>query len=181
MNTPEEVINKARNMRALFLASRNYGTLPVAINTEAFEKTVAKETGYTIESAIVPMDEHLRGMLIRKNKHARILISDQNNFCWKRFTFVKELSHLFLDNPSDFTANAEELARCFGDRELGGNGLYECETRGIIAAVEIMIPEEFKTRILHDFNVQKKTPYAIAHELRVPQKYIEWRIQQWTA
>lgn len=167
-------------MRAKFLAEQNYGRLPIAINTVKFAKTVANETGYEISSVVVPMSqEGLRGLLLRKlDKKAIILINSSNNECWTRFVFMKELTHLFLDAEEDFITDAERLADGLVNRELDIN-VYALDNKGVRAAVEIMIPEELRTPIAHMVNVEKKTSFAIAFLLKIPKKYVEFRLREW--
>lgn len=182
-----DIITQARTMRAKFLGENYGGRVPVAISTDKFARFIGKETGYTIESVIVPDMVDLRGMLLRYSaKKAVILISDHNNECWRRFTYIKELSHLFLEkNPDDFNADALEQAKALVDIVQGLNDppeeqkkLYISEITGIIAAMEIMIPEELLGYIAHLSNVDKMRPYAIAAKFKVPQKFIEHQMDK---
>lgn len=178
----QEIIEKARAMRAKFCEAYSYGNKPLAVNTLKFQKVVEKETGYTIDSNSVPNMGELRGMLIRyPDKRALILISEENNECWKRFTFMKEISHLFLETESDcFNTDAFEQAKVLVDRGFGNEDLYRAEVIGAIAALEIMLPIESKPDIAHRVRVNKDTPHTIAFLYKVPQKFVEYRLRQWS-
>jgi len=183
----EKVIFEARAMRTKYLESCTGSRQPVAINTEKFAKVVEKETGYSVESIIINDMEHLRGMIVRfPEKKAIVFVSDHNNDCWRRFTFIKEISHLFIETtPECFNSDAYEQAKALVDQYQTQDDvsdesrkLLRAEVIGLVAAMEIMIPNELIPYIAHLSNVEKMLPYAIASRLRAPQKFLEFKMRQ---
>jgi len=183
----EKIISEAREMRTKYLASCTGSRQPVAINTKKFATVVEEETGYGVESLVINDMEHLRGMIVRfPQKKAIIFVSDHNNDCWRRFTFIKEISHLFIETtPECFNSDAYEQAKALVDQfqtpddvSPASEKLLHAEVSGIVAAMEIMIPDELIPYVAHLSNVDKMLPYAIASRLKVPQKYLEYKMRQ---
>jgi len=176
----DDVIRKARDMRALFMQEHYGAKIPWAVNVQKFGRVVSEKTGWQVVSRVLPIPDSLRGALIRMPDHqALILINDKNNECWKRFTFLKEVSHLFLEDEGQFITDTEQLASSLVDMEMDSDGYSLREAAGILAAIEIGIPEAIKSAIFHAINVDGLTPYQIAYRLKMPQKYVEYRLRQW--
>ena len=54
------------------------------------------------------LGKHLKGLLYRQDERsAVILIAESNNECWRRFVFIKEICHLFLDEREIFTVTIQ--------------------------------------------------------------------------
>lgn len=177
----EQAKELARDLRAK-LYQHLYGSrLPVALNTDKFARYVGAETGVQIEKALSSeLGEHLLGMLYRKsNSEAVVLISDKNNECWRRFVFVKEIAHFFLDDEARYSNDAESIAIAL----LSDSGVaklqYESEIAATVAAIEIMIPDHLNEWVAHEANVKQKTPFQIAFGLKAPRKYVEYRMREW--
>jgi hypothetical protein len=183
----DQVVNLAREMRAKYLGSLIGNVEPLPINTVKLANFISSETGIEIESCIVPDLNELRGLLIRRSpKNALVLIADSptNNPCWQRFTFIKEVSHLFVETPDSFSSDAWEQARVLVDREYmrssGDNQQrFAYEICGVVAAIELLIPHEMKGRIAHMRNVEGKSNWAVASYFKVPEKFIEFRLREW--
>jgi len=176
----DDVVKQAREIRAFFLEECS-GRIPLKVNIGKLERVISEKTGVTIERHQSPKMTELRGMMVRReNDNALVLISDKNTECWKRFTFIKEISHLFL-NPSedDFNTDTYEQAKCLVDIVNGDQELYKKEVSGIVAAMELLIPEGNKDTIAHMAQVEKKSLYQIASTFMVPQKFMEYRMEKW--
>lgn len=176
----ENVIKQAREMRAFFL-EESPGRIPLTVNVGKLQRIISERTGVKIICEQSPKMIELRGMMVRlENGDALVLISDRNNECWKRFTIIKEISHLFLTpSEEDFNTDVYEQAKCLVDIKNGDEKLLNKEVSGIIAAIELLIPEGIKSTIAHMAQVEKKSLYQISSALMVPQKFMEYRMEQW--
>lgn len=176
----ERIISLARAMRVKYLEHGTSLLEPLPINATKLLNVIGEDTGYSIATKIVADLQHLRGLLVRlPRKNALILISDTNNECWQRFTVVKEASHLFTEtNESDFNVDAYSQARSLVDMELEFEdiNLLIREVNGVMAAIELLIPDSMRLKVAHMYNVEKKTTYEIAETFMVPQKYMEHKM-----
>ncbi len=175
---------QAKEIRAKYLESCGFLKEPIPINASKLANFISEFTGIKIEQVVIPDLNHLRGMIVRyKDNTAKVFLSDQNNNCWKRFTFIKEVSHLFLEtDPSKFNSDALKKASSLVDEAARSSNpeLYQLEVSAIVAAMELLIPSSLKNNILHLHNVKKLSPYQIADRFKVPQKYVEYRLKQLT-
>lgn len=183
-SSPREVaLNLARELRAKFYLHCFGGSQPTVLNTTKFAKYIGEEYGVKITSEVsVELGTHLRGMLLRKPGEATILIADSNNECWRRFVYVKEICHIFIDDEHEFTEDAERLAIDLvreGGEDHQPSLAYRSELIAAYAAIDIMIPPHLKHWMAHKANVEGQTPYQIAFALKVPKKYVEYRIREW--
>lgn len=118
-----------------------------------------------------------------------IAISDsvENNECWKRFTIIKEASHLYWEQEAlKSKTDVEHLARAVVDMGIleepeGKNSdLFFRDHFGILAAMELLLPEQiFRPLFERKIIVEKKSAYSVAYELKVPKKFVEIRMAQW--
>ena len=174
----------AREMRAVFYrADENVGLRrPLAINTQKFANAIGKHLGYEIESrTTAELGEHILAMLLRKEepKKAIVLIADSNNECWRRFVYIKEICHLFIDEARPDKADVESVVLALLERDEESE-LYESELLAAFAAIEIMIPEDLQNTIAHWANVEHETAYQIAFKLKAPKKFVEMRMREWS-
>jgi len=171
----------ARELRATFYENCYGLRQPIAINTEKFAKYVSEKYGIDITSRFSSeLGAHLKGLLIRESKHkAIILIADSNNECWRRFVFVKEICHLFLDGEADYSIDAENIATALLSEPGAAPEQYDSELAAAYAALEIMIPDHLKEWMAHEANVLKQTPFQVAFKLKVPRRYVEYRMREW--
>ncbi|MFK5975572.1 MAG: hypothetical protein QM493_03585 [Sulfurovum sp.] len=181
---------------------------PKAINTEQFIDFMAQETGYTINVFEVPMEDAFRGIVFKKTKEkeALILISDKNNLCWKRFTVIKELCHVFLSEDyyiessdmdkiitaimnhvryvpkllpkSSHMSHIDDFEKEFERYLRTNNPIGASEEDAVTATIEILIPTIQKNWIEEDIK-NGISLYDIANQLKVPKVMLENRLNQW--
>lgn len=143
---------------------KEIGRKPKAVNSTKFAEFVAEKCGYSLKMLVSPMGNPLRGMILTKEKttpkEALVFISDTNNTCWKRFTVIKEISHLYLDHESDVNFdNALRVAQgvsrqaVFLPDFLPDNGDAEFE-----AILKKVLEEEVKESI-----EDSATEYVLSH------------------
>lgn len=171
----------ARNLRAIYVDGNRTAPL-VPLNTEKFAQLISEHYNITIHSQTCQeLGTHCKGLLARrKDNTAIILIAENNNECWRRFVYIKELCHLFLAERdiscNDAPALAEELLDQGQDER---RELFSSEAAAAFAAIEIMIPDSIHDKIAHMSNVEGKTPYQIAYFLKTPKKHVEMRMREW--
>lgn len=145
----------------------------------------------------------LRGLILlsKKEKNATVLLSNDNNNCWKRFTLIKEICHLFLEHEhnidnDDALKMAESLMlhvaflpnflpTCHTDIkdeyknfEDVLNPLGAEETSAVVAAIEILIPVDTKAWIA-DWIEEGCHLNDISLKLKVPNLILEHRLKEW--
>lgn len=158
----KRVERQARDLYNYYIAE--VGRQPLAINSTRFAEFVAKKCNYALKMVVAPMGNPLRGMILTKEKttpkEALIFISDTNNNCWKRFTVIKEISHLYLDHESNVNFdNALKVAQAVSRQAvflpdfLPDNGDAEFE-----AILKKVLEKEVKETI-----EDSATEYVLSH------------------
>jgi Zn-dependent peptidase ImmA (M78 family) len=177
-NGQDLAISLALDMRAKF-CTKLTEIQPLAVSTTKLVNFIAKETETEIQIKTVSGLEILRGALIRKSNTAIILVGDKsiNTECWERFTVVKEASHLFLDKEEWFNTDITQRANGLVSKEIE-NSHIAGEIEAVLAAIELLIPFEFSTRIAHMSNVEEMTSLIIAEYFKVPLLYMEYRMKK---
>lgn len=140
------------------------------------------------------LEPHIKFDVSQSKKVALILLSSEtyNNECWRRFTVIKEASHLFLEG--DFllegTTNVAQLAKVLTDLKdaslnpqesnSSDEKVYSRDYMGVYAAMELLLPESaIRTWMTHEVNVRKQNSYQVASALKLPQKFVELRMVEW--
>jgi hypothetical protein len=183
----------------------------VRLSTELIVSAASQLSGFQIFSAVIPKDAmpELRGMLVTFESGADfsaylkgkvlncqldtgsidnrpvafILISNANNQCWARFTLVKEIAHLVLEQrdllmPTRISSLVEAVVK-LGAFTNTNDVLVNREDAGVKAAVEIFMPDSFKDWATRRINVNHEGPLQIAQLLMIPQKFVEQRLMEW--
>lgn len=180
----KEVIEKARAMRAEFYLKDESITgarMPLKFSTEKFSRFIEKERGISIDRVFLPPEEmdHLLGLYAKqRNGDVFILVSEENNECWRRFVFMKELCHVFLDEEDCKDVDGLAQALIYKGMRID-NENYAKEVSGVIAAIELLIPEHLQAYFGHEIYVKKTDSKTLASRLKVPQKFMDWRLQNW--
>jgi len=138
----------------------------------------------TIEMKEVAFEgEHLRGLVERYKDRARILIRAGQGEEWVRFTAVKELCHLAMDEGEDWSPRGHETiemllleesldnAGAQADRKIA-DAKAQSEKLAEIAATELMYPHEYRQDDLTAVNSGKTTITALAIHFQVPEYVI---------
>lgn len=175
------------------------GKIPKAINALKFANYIAKQQGYELKVVTVDIGNALRGMILTKEstipKEALVFMSNStsNNICWKRFTLVKEICHLFLEHEKDIkndcaleTAEALSQQSKFLPNFLPTNGKGD-EIREIIKKI---IEKKSKTSIGDDdpfeclmdltnpIGAAETGAVVAAIEVMIPLRNKEWIVAQ---
>jgi len=151
--------------------------LPVSV--EDITSVVSSLYGVEIEKEEVWFEgEHVRGLYERyANNRVRILVrADQPDF-WKRFTTVKELAHVIIDEPEDWTTDGrntiESMIReqSVPDQKVPDAHVVS-ENLAVLAAMELLIPHPLRRgdgQLIVD-NKQTLVSLSIAYE--VPEVWV---------
>ena len=103
-----------------------------------------------------------------------VLARDQNR-CWERFIFVKEMMHLF-DEPAQSTTSEKAFERLL--LELSGSQSPELSPQAISEAscawmaLGALCPEEQRQQFSKERAAGQTDDYAIALRLRIPEMYV---------
>jgi Zn-dependent peptidase ImmA (M78 family) len=102
-------------------------------------------------------DEPIHAMLMRYENRALIYVSEDENFCYKRFYIAKELCHLLMDNGKEdrFIHTSKDIKKLLSDLSLQ-DGLsteneypaYRSEILAYWGAVELLLPSEYEEKAL---------------------------------
>tara|TARA_B110000196_G_scaffold34593_1_gene26087 strand:- start:276 stop:863 length:588 start_codon:yes stop_codon:yes gene_type:complete len=171
-----------------FLAECQGDRLPIAINTDKFISVLSNHTGIPITPLILLPSAmpDLLGMYVMfsdddGNKSVEVYINGENNRCWKRFIAIKEVSHLILDQETtvDFTALAASLIDAEFHRNDEHVDLFIRDVSGVLAAIEIMMPEHLKAWAANQVNILGKGSKELSSMLIMPQRYVDHRLNEW--
>jgi hypothetical protein len=131
---------------------------------------------------------HLKAQLQEPIGAALILVSKGNNECWRRFTAIKEASHLLFE-AADLakSSNPSVLAKVLTADGGPNEKLPEVEREillrealGIVTAVELFMSDGTHCEWMkRKVNVENQTPYQLASSLMLPQRFIEARMNAW--
>lgn len=153
------------------------------LSIEDLQHCVSEMYSLKIEKREVAFEGvHLRGLIERYKDRARILIRSAQPDDWMRFTAAKELCHLVIDEPEDWSPlghktiqslvieermdqeedEAARKARKLADARAQSERLAE------IAAAELMYPHQYRASDVDDCNASRTTLQAIALHFHVP-------------
>jgi hypothetical protein len=129
--------------------------------------------------------EHLRGLVERYEGRARILIRAGQGDEWMRFTAVKELCHIAIDEKEDWSPRGHEtIQNLLLEDQLDNQDAEKQKARkmahataqweklAVIAAIELMYPHEFREDDLKNVAEQRTTQKALALHFHVPEYVI---------
>jgi hypothetical protein len=128
--------------------------------------------------------EYVRGLVERYESSARILVRAGQGEEWMRFSAVKELCHLAIDEREDWSPRGHETIQCLLLEESLDNAAEQQEIRKLadtkaqseklaeIAAAELMYPFEYRGADLQAIEARKTTLKAIAIHFHVPEYVI---------
>jgi Zn-dependent peptidase ImmA (M78 family) len=155
------------------------------LSVEDLQWCICDMYGITIAKLEVAFDgEFLRGLVERYENHARILIRASQPDEWMRFTAVKELCHIVIDQREDWSTRGHETIQSLLledqlDQQENGDAqralaavTVQSERLAIIAATELMYPHEFRDSDLKEIEVAKTTLRKIALYFHVPEYVI---------
>lgn len=118
-----------------------------------------------------PFQTH--GLNLGNEKIFKVFISEGQSNCWKRFTLVKEMLHLFF--PSGVrTPMHRLLADARASRFPNGGGEeISMELAALVAAMELLLPWKKRQEIGDRYYNDGQTYNQIAHELLIPWEIVE--------
>lgn len=105
-----------------------------------------------------------------------IVLARDQNYCWERLTYVKELMHLF-DSDVERTSTAELFEDLLSEFEMSEPGStpsaqMSSEYRCVWMALACLCPEWKRQELLEQFNKKHIDYYGIAVELSIPKLYV---------
>jgi len=107
--------------------------------------------------------------------HVIVLARDQN-YCWERFVYTKELMHLF-DNDDEPTDSAEKFEKLLTDLEAPTateppSKQLISERKGLWMALSCLCPEANRIEFQSLLDKGHIDFYGIALQLRIPEQYV---------
>lgn len=154
--------------------------LPVSV--EDIQWAIESKYGLKIEKRLVDFEaRHIRGMMERyQDGTAKVYVrraqtpDPEQNIFWQRFISVKEMIHLAIDEPEDFsprgTETIEELIRDHSFEAMKpAREEIQSEVLAELAAFELLYPMEFRLA-----DTDAVTSYSVlAVQYAVPDYVIE--------
>lgn len=105
-----------------------------------------------------------------------IVLARDQNYCWERFVYTKELMHLF-DNDDEPTDSAEKFEKLLTDLEMPSatsepSKQLLSERKGIWMALSCLCPEKHRIEFEELLKNNYIDNYGIALKLRIPEQYV---------
>ncbi len=110
---------------------------------------------------------------VKQTGGAVIVLARGMNRCWKRFTYVKELMHVFdreeelVSSPESFEKVLSEITTSTIESPQG-----KSETKGFWMALSVLCPEKHRLLFEELRMANQIDDYAIALQLRIPELYV---------
>ena len=150
---------------------------------QAIKKQDAIKTiSYCAIQCTEPLRDAIYGYVLTKGDSAIVVYRDSLNFCWKRFTIVKELAHIYsgtvansiMQGAAAITFAAKESRQIVPtlDTEL------DAETAAFYIALEILVPWRLR-RQFNDLRDIGATTYQLAKAFMIPQTFIAHFASDW--
>lgn len=150
---------KARSVNALLTFCKNYVDKEIRV----------------LELSSMARNHHIKSFYVdRKDGIDLVFLKDLNN-CWRRFALCKELCHILLADPSNYSPNfAEHIEGCFGI-SLAGNtddkmASTYVERTAEIAAMEYLFPYSERRQYIGRSDLEFM---QIADQYKAPRIYVE--------
>lgn len=130
--------------------------------------------GVTITKSQVPFEgTFLRGLMERYAASIIIRVRKNQDDDWKRFTSVKELCHVVIDETEDWsTAGVETINDLLVEYYLtegdAARRVTQSEMFAEIAAIELMYPFEFREADISKLKTSDTTHVRIANQHGLP-------------
>lgn len=154
----------------------------IGVHQAVKKNQTVQSISYCSVQCAEPLRDAIYGYVLKKGDSAIVVYKDSLNFCWKRFTIVKELSHLYSGTVTNsitqgaaaITFAAKESRRIVPtlDTEL------DAETAAFYIALEIMVPWRLR-RQFNDLRAAGATTYQLAKAFMIPQSFIAHFTSDW--
>jgi hypothetical protein len=154
------------------------------LSIEDFQKVVADMYQVTITKAQVGFSgTYVRGMMERYENLVKIRVRLDLAQDWKRFTAVKELCHVIIDEREDWSVDGIATLRDLVVEYTLESGavarrVVQSEALAEVAAIEMMYPFECRTHDLIAVLQNKTTEVKIAHYYGLPPSIVERALNQ---
>lgn len=103
-----------------------------------------------------------------------IVLARDQNYCWERFVYTKELMHLF-DSNDEPTNSGEKLERLLCDLEVPSAELSKqtlSDIKGFWMALACLCPENNRVEFEKLRAKGHIDDYGVALQLRIPEQYV---------
>lgn len=138
-------------------------------------KYMDKKQIQVVELFSMASNHHIKSFYIRDENSIDIVYLKDLNNCWKRFALCKELWHILLADPSNYSPNfAEHIEGCFGislaGSADGGMASTYVERAAELAAMEYLLPYSERRQYTGTLNLDFM---QIADKYKAPRIYVE--------
>lgn len=180
----QDAFRKVKHLREEY---RNYSLAPnlSRLSVEDLFAIVRQMYQIDIVKRGVPFEaRHTRGMLLRFRQEARIYVRHDLDDDMKRFTAVKELCHVILDEEEDWSVDGvNTIEQLQNDLHLNGNNTKakvaastsQAELLAELAALELLYPIECRQA---DQRRQNFVTQRAAYEHGIPVSMVERAISE---
>lgn len=155
------------------------------LSVEEFQSIVERAYNLKILKFKVPFEgDHVRGLMERYGDRIEIYIKKQMPEDVQRFTAVKEICHVVIDEEEDWSPNGVDTIRDLmleysieSDEEA--NRLAQSEVLAEIAAIELMYPHQDQIADIDRLSKNETTLAKIANEHKIPDFIVSRALTDW--
>jgi Zn-dependent peptidase ImmA (M78 family) len=150
------------------------------MRVENIQRIVSWMSRLPVEKLEVDFEgEIIRGVYERYADRVVIYIRKKQSKEWIRFTIVKELCHLLIDQVGDFFPDGVETLRGLLKFEMKADDMTPAllsERLAEVTALELIYPLEFREPDLADLKAKKVTIADIVAKREVPSLWVQYAL-----
>jgi len=170
-----ESLRKTDRVLRIYREQEGNGNFPIQI--EPLVQIVKDDTGPEIKYRKRNQDQRgqIEGLLLRYESIAYIEYNSELNTCWRRFVVCKELCHLILDSPEEYTKSLLRLVERLIGGQIPSKPMEDLasERMAQIAVMELLFPHDLRRSVIEHFEKGRLSLLKVATVFRIPQKYAE--------
>ena len=154
----------------------------IPVPKDNLKYAIEQTYGIEIKIRLVPLEtELLRGQIERYDGWSRIYIDQGLKSQWTRYVFAKEASHHLLGQPEFYSTNIMSTIDyiILDEREIDGDEVHpskdiQAEMITKFAAMEFLLPYEFREKTKAEIAEGKTTTFAVALQFDIPEHVVQY-------
>ena len=152
---------------------------------QEYLRVISQMYKISIKSKEVPFEgTFLRGMVLRYPDRALILVKKNMEKDWQRFTVIKEVSHLVIDELEDWSTDAVSTIRNLLmeyriHQDRVAKSVVQSEVFAELAAIELLYPYEDRIGDRDKINSGELTSAQISGRYDIPEVFCAQATSDW--